>query len=102
MFPVSATTSVLDCMRPCPGDSARVCIARAALCGRLARLVRGRLRRKLRRYKDLNIKAALSARPTEVHIGCDRTRHFGLLSISHRQVGRIRVHTHENWLRDAG
>lgn len=90
--------SVLDCFSPCHGDTARTCMRRADTCSRLAKLVRGKARKKLYRLKNENIRAALRCSSGQIEIHCDRDRHFGLLSV--RLVGRdpVRVHTHENWI----
>ena len=90
-------TSVLDCLAPCHFESAPQRIRRADLCSRLAKLARGRTRKKLYRLKDANIRATLRNPSGAVEIHADRDRYFGLLSVRLKRT-RVRVHTHENWI----
>ena len=90
--------TVLDCFGPCNGDTARQCMGRAALCSRLAKLVRGQARKKLYRQKNANIRSASRCSSGLIEIQADRDRYFGLLSVRIGGPGGIRVHTHENWI----
>lgn len=90
--------TVLECFTPCHGDTARQCLKRAALCSRLAKLVRGPTRRQLYRLKDTNIRAALRCSPELIEIRADHDRYHGLLSVGMNDSDRVRVHTHENWI----
>ena len=90
--------SVLDCFAPCNRDTARQCLMRAALCSRLAKLVRGRARKMLYRLKNANIRAALRCSSGLVEIHSDQSRYFGLLSVRLNGPDCVRVHTHENWI----
>lgn len=94
-------SSVLDFFAPCYGDTARQCLSRVALCSRLAKLVRGQARKKLYRFKNANIRAALRCSPEFVEIHGDQTRYFGLLSVQLNGLDGVRVHTHENWINEA-
>lgn len=89
---------VLDSFAPCHGDTARQCLKRAALCSRLAKLVRGDARKKLYRLKNANIRATLRCSSAAVEIHGDQTRYFGLLSVQLNGADSVRVHTHENWI----
>ena len=91
-------SSVLDCFAPCHGDTARQCLSRAALCSRLAKLARGRERKKLYRLKNANVRAALRCSSGVVEIHADHDRYFGLLSVRLTGSDGVRVHTHENWI----
>jgi len=91
-------SSVLDFFAPCHGDTARGCLMRAALCSRLAKLVRGRAQKKLYRLKNANIRAALRSSSGLVEVRADQTRYFGLLSVQLNGSDGVRVHTHENWI----
>ncbi len=91
-------SSVLDYLAPSHWDTARQCLRRAALCSHLAKLARGRARRKLYRLKNANIRAALHCSPGLVEIRADHDRYFGLLSVRLNGADGVRVHTHENWV----
>lgn len=98
MKPICRQTTVLDCFGPCPGDTARECLRRAALCSRMAKLASGRTRRKLYRLKNANIRAAVLCSPELIEIRADHDRFYGLLSVRLDSADGVRVHTHENWI----
>lgn len=91
-------STVLDHFAPCHGDTARQCLERAALCSRLAKIVRGYARKKLYRLKNTNIRAALRCSSEFIEIRADRDRYFGLLSVRFNGSNSVRVHTHGNWI----
>lgn len=95
-------SSVLDFFGPCHGDTALQCLKRAALCSRLAKLVRVPTQKKLYRLKNANIRASLRCSSGLVEIRPDQGRYFGLDSVQFNGVERVRVHTHENWLNEDG
>jgi hypothetical protein len=90
--------SVLDCFAPCNGDTALQYMRRAALCSRLAKLVRGQARKKLYRLKNANIRSARRCSSGLIEIHVDQDRYFGLLSVRINGPDGVRVHTHENWI----
>lgn len=94
-------STILDCFAPCYGDTARQCMRRAALCSRLAKLVRGQERKKLYRQKNANIRAARRCASALIDVCADQGRYFGLLSVRINGSGGVRVHTHENWINAA-
>lgn len=98
MYTILRGTTIVDYLGPAYLEAPRDCIARAALCSRLAKLVTGPLRAKLYHIKDQNIRAVLNSNRNAVEITSDHDHYFGLLSV--RLLGKttIRVHTHENWL----
>lgn len=98
MQPTQRQSSVLDCFAPGHGDTARQCLRRAALCSRLAKLVRGYVREKLYRLKNANIRAALKCSPELIEVLADNDRYYGLLSVRLSGSNGVRVHTHENWI----
>ena len=90
--------TVLDCLAPLDGDSARQCLRRADLCSRFAKCCRGQTQKKLYRLKNLNIRTALSCPTSDVEVVVDRDRYFGLLSVRLNGTDGLRVHSHENWI----
>jgi len=74
---------------------------RAALCSRLAKIIRGHGRKKLYRQKDANIRAARMRSSGLIEIHADQGRYFGLLSVRINGPGGVRLHTHENWMNAA-
>ena len=101
MQPTYHQSTVLDCLAPRHGDHARLCMRRAALCSRYAKLVRGHVRKKLYRMKKANIRAALRCSSPVIEISVDNDRYFGLLSVRLSEPDGVRVHTHENWIDEA-
>jgi len=101
MRPNQLAYSVLNQLAPMPTDSARECLLRAVTCNRLAKLAIGSTRRKLYRLKDKNIKLALKAHPADVEVCCDHELYPGLMSVRLKDAVHLRLHTHENWLREA-
>lgn len=93
-----ALVTVLDHLCLSRAESARVCIERAWLCSRLAKLVGGGLRAKLYRMKNQNIRAAIAGGSAKLEITFDNDRHIGLLSIGIRGANEFRVHSHESWI----
>ena len=91
-------STLLDFLAPWPGESACQCLRRAALCSRMAKLCTGRLRRKLYRLKNMNIRAALRCSDGAVEVHADLDRYVGLLSVRLTGAPAVRVHTHENWI----
>lgn len=90
--------SVLDFFAPCARDTAPQCLRRAALCSRLAKVVRGHVRQKLYRLKNRNIRAATKRSSSRIEVVADNDRYFGLLSVRLNGSHGVRVHTHENWI----
>ena len=98
---VSSGMTVLDCLAPWGPASAVYYMRLAQLCNKLAKLVKGHLRQRLYRFKDQNLRLALRLNSTALDICVDRDLHVGLLSVRLHVDPRIRVHTHENWLKTA-
>ena len=94
--------TVLDALHPNHDPvycrDCRTIFARAALCGKLAKLSQGRTRRKLYRFKNACIAILQVQFADEIETRGDADRHRGLLSIALRTNKRQRLHSHEAWM----
>ncbi len=94
--------TVLEAMHPdqdplCCGNP-HALFARAAFCGRYAKLTRGEARRILYLCKNECLEILLTRFPNEIELRGDCDRHRGLLSIALKINRRQRLHSHEAWM----
>lgn len=70
----------------------------ACICNRLAKIAHSSTRKSLYQMKDENIRMAMSLDPDNVVTNIDHNLHYGLLTVQHKNLLYITLHTHENWL----